>query len=109
MRVMQGSAILLGPGKADLLEAIAEHGTIREAAAALGMSYMRAWKLVRVMNAGFREPLVIVHRGGADRGSSELTAAGRSVLQLYRKLEADALRATKRHWEELRKLLRRDT
>ncbi|MGH9424411.1 MAG: winged helix-turn-helix domain-containing protein [Thermoanaerobaculia bacterium] len=106
MRVVQGSTILLGPGKADLLEAIEEHGTIRDAATALGMSYMRAWKLVRVMNAGFREPLVVVHRGGAERGSSELTAAGGRVLRLYRKIEADAIRAAKRNWEELQTLLR---
>ena len=109
IRVMQGSTILLGPGKADLLEAIDRHGTIRDAASALGMSYMRAWNLVRVMNAGFREPLVIVHRGGAERGRSELTPTGRRALQLYRALEADALEAAKRGWAELQKLLRRHT
>src|ERR1051325_12084115 len=83
-RGTQGSAILLGQGKADLLEAIARRGTIRDAAAALGMSYMRAWKLVQVMNEGFREPLVEVQRGGAGRGSSELTEGGGLVLRLYR-------------------------
>lgn len=105
-RVMQGSTILLGPGKADLLEAIERHGTIRDAAAALGMSYMRAWQLVQVMNEGFREPLVVVHRGGAERGRSELTETGKTALRLYRDLEADALRAGKRRWQELQKLLR---
>jgi len=106
---MQGSTILLGPGKADLLEAIDRRGTIRQAASALGMSYMRAWKLVGVMNAGFRKPLVVVHRGGAARGRSELTPTGRLALRLYRRLESDALRATKRAWADLQELLRRDT
>ena len=41
--------VVLGPGKADLLEAIAHHGTVRDAAAELGMSYMRAWKLVQTI------------------------------------------------------------
>ncbi len=105
IRVMQGSTILLGPGKADLLEAIGKRGTVREAASALGMSYMRAWKLVQVMNTGFREPLVAVHRGGAERGSSALTPAGELVLQLYRRMEADALRAAERRWAELQRFL----
>ena len=105
LRVMQGSTILLGPGKADLLEAIEQRGSIREAAGAVGMSYMRAWKLVQVMNDGFREPLVVVHRGGSARGGAELTPTGKAALKLYRRLESDALRASKRAWAQLEKLV----
>ena len=106
LRVMRGAEILLGPGKADLLEAIEQHGSIREAANELDMSYMRAWNLVQTMNAAFREPLVIVHRGGPERGGAELTKTGRAALQLYRDLESDTLRATKPTWTKLLKLLR---
>jgi molybdate transport system regulatory protein len=104
---MQGASILLGPGKADLLEAIDREGTIRDAAAALGMSYMRAWKLVKVMNEGFVKPLVVVHRGGALRGGAELTPTGRRALELYRRLEADALRAARGTWTALQRILRK--
>jgi molybdate transport system regulatory protein len=103
---MQGANILLGPGKADLLEAIERCGTIRDAAAALDMSYMRAWTLLRAMNAGFRKPLVVVHRGGSVRGGAELTPTGRRTLELYRELQREALEATKPVWGELQKLLR---
>jgi molybdate transport system regulatory protein len=96
--VLRGSTILLGPGKAALLDAIDRLGTIREAAADLEMSYMRAWNLVQAMNEDFREPLVIVHRGGPDRGGAELTATGRAVLALYRALESEALYRTKSTW-----------
>lgn len=95
LRVMHGSDILLGPGKADLLEAIERCGSIRDAAAEIGMSYMRAWSLVRAMNEGFLEPLVVVHRGGAERGGAELTPMGQLALRLYRTLESDALRAAR--------------
>jgi molybdate transport system regulatory protein len=105
LRVMQDSTILLGPGKADLLEAIGRSGSLREAAGALGMSYMRAWKLVGVMNEGFREPLVAMNRGGSERGGAELTTTGRAVLRLYRRMEKEALRASKKAWTELQKLL----
>ena len=106
LRVMRGEEILLGPGKADLLALIEQLGTIREAANELDMSYMRAWKLVQTMNDGFREPLVVVHRGGPERGGAELTVTGRAVLRLYRALESDTLGATKATWTKLRRLFR---
>lgn len=40
----------MGPGKADLLDAIAAQGSISAAAKAMGMSYRRAWMLVDTMN-----------------------------------------------------------
>lgn len=44
----------MGPGKADLLEAIDTSGSISAAAKQMGMSYRRAWELVDVMNAKFQ-------------------------------------------------------
>jgi len=107
LRVLHADAILLGPGKADLLEEIGKRGTIRDAAEALGMSYSRAWKLVQVMNDAFREPLVVLQRGGAVRGSSELTDTGAEVLRLYREMEAAAIAGAQGAWDELQRLLRK--
>jgi len=106
LRVMKGDDVLLGPGKADLLDGIESHGSLREAAGALGMSYMRAWKLVKAMNDGFREPLVLFRRGGPARGGAELTEAGRAALRLYRLMESESLRASQRGWKQLLKLVR---
>jgi molybdate transport system regulatory protein len=105
LRVVRGEEVLLGPGKADLLEAIGRLGSLRDAATELGMSYMRAWKLVQTMNKGFRGPVVDFHRGGPARGGAELTDTGREALRLYRAMEAESLQATKRSWQELRKLV----
>ena len=80
--------LMLGPGKADLLEAIAAEGSISAAGRRMGMSYKRAWTLVEDMNAGFTEPLVMSARGGAHGGGAELTDAGRQVLSAYRALTA---------------------
>ena len=106
LRVVADGTIILGPGKADLLEAIARTGTLRDAAAAMEMSYMRAWKLVRVMNEAFREPLIVTTRGGAEGGRAELTATGQAVLKLYRRMERESVAATKESWKTLRKMLR---
>ncbi len=106
LRIMQGAVVILGPGKADLLDAIRRHGSLRDAAAELEMSYMRAWNLVRIMNAGFRQPLVTLRRGGTIHGSAELSETGRAVLRLYRAMESDSRKATRIPWQALRKLVR---
>lgn len=91
LRLVFGDA-MLGPGKADLLEMIREHGSIAAAGRCMGMSYKRAWMLVETMNAAFRDPLVTRTRGGPKGGGAELTATGAAVLASYRRLE--------RHTEE---------
>jgi molybdate transport system regulatory protein len=98
--------IILGPGKADLLEALSRSRSIRDAAAELGMSYMRAWTLIRIMNERFREPLVDAVRGGSRRGGATLTPAGRVVLRLYRRMAKASERAASTAFRELRGLLR---
>lgn len=101
IRVYHGEEIALGPGKVDLLEAIANSGTLTEAARRLGMSYMRAWKLLQTMNACFREPLVDTSRGGAAHGHAVLTETGRAALTLYRRMEEESRRVIEPAWQEL--------
>ena len=104
-RVVAGRQIALGPGKAELLRRIGETGSIQQAAQQMDMSYMRAWTLVRTMNACFREPLVETARGGSRRGGAQLTDAGREVLALYLELEERAARAVRTPVARLRRLL----
>src|SRR6478736_454193 len=68
-----GDEIAMGPGKADLLEAIAREGSISGAGRAMGMSYRRAWLLVDVMNRCFVKPLVETHPGGGKQAGAKLT------------------------------------
>ncbi|WP_323006312.1 winged helix-turn-helix domain-containing protein [Pseudorhodobacter sp.] len=87
LRLHFGPGSMFGPGRADLLEAIAAHGSISAAGRQMGMSYRRAWTLVEALNAGFSAPLVDSSRGGAAGGGAKLTAEGLAVLAHYRKLE----------------------
>jgi molybdate transport system regulatory protein len=106
MRVLCGEKVALGPGKAELLAFIDTTGSIREAAERMGMSYMRAWKLIKTMNACFREPVVTACRGGRNHGGASLTETGRSALKLYRGLETRSVRACAGIWGKLHLLLR---
>lgn len=87
LRLLFGDDAMLGPGKADLLDLIARHGSIAAAGREMKMSYKRAWMLVEEMNGAFRDPLVDRTRGGSHGGGARLTEAGMEVLAHYRKLE----------------------
>jgi molybdate transport system regulatory protein len=79
----------MGPGKADLLEAIDREGSISAAGRAMSMSYRRTWLLVDAMNRCWAEPLVEATPGGGAGRGAHLTDCGRSVLAAYRALEAE--------------------
>ncbi len=83
-----GDEIAMGPGKADLLEAIAREGSISAAGRALGMSYRRAWLLVDTMNRCFGQPLVETRPGGGKNAGARLTREGEKALAAYRALSA---------------------
>jgi molybdate transport system regulatory protein len=90
IRVMAADVIAIGPGKIDLLEAIGETGSITAAAKHLDMSYRRAWLLLDELNHALRQPAVDSAKGGAHGGGSEITAAGRELIALYRRIEQTA-------------------
>lgn len=85
--------VRLGPGKAQLLELIEEHGSIRAAGASIGMSYRRAWLLADEINRMFREPSISTRHGGKSGGGAGLTEFGAELLSRYRRMEAIMLKA----------------
>ncbi len=93
LRLVLGGEVALGPGKADLLQAIAETGSIAAAGRRLRMSYKRAWTLTEAMNRMFTQPLVDAAKGGSHGGGAALTPLGRRMLDAYRRLEAHVTEA----------------
>ncbi len=63
-----------------ILEAVAEHGSLNRATAALGISYRQAWGLVRRVEQRLGAPLLTRRVGGAAGGGAELTELGRDLL-----------------------------
>ena len=107
MRINAGDAIAIGPGKISLLEAIEETGSITAAAKHLDMSYRRAWLLLDELNRCLRKPAVDSAKGGSHGGGSKVTATGRQVIALYRRVETTATRACKADIAQLVSLLAR--
>ncbi len=90
IQIMCGAEIAMGPGKADLLDAIKAEGSISGAGRKLGMSYRRTWLLVDTMNRCWFQPLVETLAGGSHGGGARVTALGEAVLDAYRALQAQA-------------------
>lgn len=100
------SAHAMGPGKADLLEAIDREGSISAAGRSLGMSDRKCRMLVDRMNRTFVEPLVETRfNGGAGRGA-RLTDLGREVALGFRIIE-DRVREAAEASPHRRRLLER--
>ena len=77
-----------GSDRIGLLRAIAEHGSITQAAKAVGMSYKAAWDAVDTMNNLAGEPLVERTTGGRGGGSTMLTARGTRLVARFAQLDA---------------------
>ncbi len=92
-QIFCGDEPAIGPGKADLLEAIAREGSISAAGRALGMSYRRTWLLVDSMNRCWADRLVDTTPGGGHERGARITDLGRQVLTAYRAVEASMLGA----------------
>lgn len=103
LRVVLDEGVFLGPGKADLLEGIAETGSIAAAGRRLNMSYKRAWMLVETLNGYFAKPLVQAATGGKAGGGAQLTPLGQDVLARYRRMAAATEKAIAKDVAALRK------
>lgn len=91
-----------------MLEALHLTGSITKAARQLGMSYMRAWTLIRTMNRNFSEPLVVAIRGGTQGGGGAiLTDLGREALTIYRRMERKCESIIQQDWKKFQKLCKK--
>ena len=81
--------IILSDGRAALLEAVDELGSIQQAAGRFGMSYRHAWGLIKKIEerAGFK--FLRTNVGGKEGGGSQLTEQGREFLACYRQFREE--------------------
>lgn len=73
---------IIGEGKAALLKAINEEGSLNRACKKMGISYKHAWLLLKEIEETVGEPIIIKKRGGKDQGTF-LTQRSISLLEEY--------------------------
>jgi molybdate transport system regulatory protein len=98
-------ASISAPARIALLEAIRAEGSILAASKHFGMSYRRAWLLVREINRTLREPVVETTRNRG--GGAELTPVGEQIVEVYRKIEGLAYTSTRQELRAIARLIRR--
>ncbi len=72
-----------GPGVADLLRGVRECRSLQGAARRMGMSYSKAWTVIREAERIWGFPLTECRVGGKKGGGSRLTARGEDILRRY--------------------------
>lgn len=97
LRINLGNEGRIGPGKVELLEHIAAHGSISEGARRMGMSYKQAWMLIDDLNRLFGKPVVTAKKGGQRGGGSALTPVGLAIVARFRAIERAAEDAAAPH------------
>ena len=80
---------MFGPGTHELLRHVDETGSLHQAAKLMGMSYTKAWHLLRKTEEHLGWPLVERHVGGATGGGTSLTKRGRDLLERFEHFMAE--------------------
>jgi molybdate transport system regulatory protein len=89
LSLRRGDGPRIGAERVALLEALDELGSIRAAAARVGLSYKAAWDAVQALNNLFDAPLVVAQAGGRRGGAAQLTPAGHSVVAAFHRVELE--------------------
>jgi molybdate transport system regulatory protein len=90
IRLRHGEAYAMGPGKAELLEAIQATRSIAAAGRQLGWSYWKTRRLLDEMNQCFKAPVVVTAKGGDKGGGATLTDTGLEAVARFRAMERQA-------------------
>ena len=82
-----------GAGPLQLLELVGRTGSLHKAAAAMGMAYSKAWKMLGALEAQWGFAMLQRHPGGVGGGGSLLTPRAWELVARYRALRWDCDRA----------------
>ena len=80
--------LLMGWGRATLLERLDQLGSISAAAKSMNLTYRNAWLWIEAMNRLAKVPLVVKSAGGSRGGYARLTEAGRRIVADYKEKRA---------------------
>ena len=89
-----------GPGVRDLFLNIDSEHSVKRASEKMGLSYSKAWKMIRNVEKALGAPAVTRTHGGTDGGSARLTDEGRLLLEKYMRFEARSRQALEKAFEE---------
>lgn len=92
----------VGPGALRLLEETVACGSIAGAARKMGMSYVKALRMMNRLEQGARGKFLVRTRGGNDRGGTCVTEYATRFIAEYRRMEERIHRTAEKELESFR-------
>ena len=86
--VERATDVLLSEWRIELLEAVAQTGSLARAAEQLGVPYRTAWHKIRETEERLGVRLLETESGGAEGGGSRLTDEARDLIGRFRRVTA---------------------
>ena len=80
---LSSSGRVFGEGPYRLLRGIAEKGSLRQAAMEIGISYRKAWGILKECEKQLGFALIERKAGGPSGGYSKITPSGRELMEHY--------------------------
>ena len=82
-----------GKGIVSIMMLVRRGSSLRAACAQMGLSYSKAWRLLKSAEADLGIPLLDTQNGGTKRAGSTLTPQGEELLDRYLTFEKEAREA----------------
>ena len=86
---------------AALLRQIDSCGNVREACEKIGISYSKAWSMIRLAEEGLGGRIVERRAGGRDGGGASVTERGRMLCRLYGQSEEEIRSCAEKKYREI--------
>lgn len=98
----------MGIGLLRLLQAVEKEQSLAQAARAMGISYVKALRIIARLEQNLNQTIVRRRRGGAERGGAELTDAGRRLVAGFQQMFDTVESAANQAFRAFRRKLRPD-
>ena len=95
----------MGIGVLWLLQHIRIHKSLRKGSSVLGISYSKAFAMIRNLEKSLGVAILDRKKGGANRDGATLTPFGEHFIELYETFEQEAKRTLDKPYEEFREKL----
>jgi molybdate transport system regulatory protein len=89
-----------GDGPHDLLKRVEKTKSLHQAAHQMGMSYSKAWRLIRTLEERLSFPLLERKVGGQSGGGSQLTPMARNLMKDYKQFRSDVKKAIEKIYQK---------
>lgn len=93
--------LLFGKGKTELLELIAQTGSLLHASKIMGINYKKAWTHLQVLQKNSQEDLVVTKQGRSKDSGTKLTPRAIELMENYSLLQKDIEEYANKRFKEL--------